>query len=327
MIGNKFNPEKLREAVSVTNLKHPIVIIEAPSNLGLKPPSPGKVPGVFRMPSALNSAGIVERLSAFPGERVVPPPYSPERGPYADIRNAEAIRDYSLKLAKAVRTTLDYGAFPLVLGGDCSILLGSALALREMGHYGLFFIDGHRDFLTPETSQTGGAAGMDVALVTGRGPNLLTDINNLKPYFQDADVVIFGYRDVEDPTTDPSHAIFETAITLFDLDHARHIGIRQTASEGLAVLEAHGVEGIWIHLDADILDSEVMPAVDSPQPGGMSYAELGELLCFLIASPLVIGLQATIYDPDRDPDSSIGRKFTDALVAGFGHSDFLSRPA
>src|SRR6202030_1222824 len=100
------------------------------------------------------------------------------------VRNAAGIRGYSLQLANRIEELLGQGKFPLVLGGDCSILLGSALALRKRGRYGLLFIDGHADLLTPASSQSGGAAGMDLALATGLGPELLTHIEGTKPYIQ-----------------------------------------------------------------------------------------------------------------------------------------------
>lgn len=67
-----------------------------------------------------------------------------------------------------------------MLGGDCSILLGNLLALRHRGRYGLFFIDGHADFYQPEASLTGEVADMDLAIASGRGPDVLTNIDGLK---------------------------------------------------------------------------------------------------------------------------------------------------
>ena len=72
--------------------------------------------------------------------------------------------------------------------------------------------------------------------------------------------------------------------------------------------------GFWIHVDADVLDDTLMPAVDSRAPGGLSYEALVGLLRPLLASPLAFGVEFTIYDPDRDPEGSVGRAFTAALV-------------
>src|SRR5688500_18389330 len=115
-------------------------IIEAPSILGL---TPG---GVEELPAALLGAGLAERLGARKAARIEPPSYDERRDPEHGFRNAAAIARYAIDLAGAIGGVLDAGETPFVLGGDCSILLGSMLALRRRGRHGLFFADGHTDF-------------------------------------------------------------------------------------------------------------------------------------------------------------------------------------
>ena len=93
---------------------------------------------------------------------------------------------------------LSRGAFPVVLGGDCSILLGSLLALRRRGRYGLLFLDGHADFAHPSVTRLGEAASMDLALATGRGPRVVADIEHRGPLVRDDDVALLGYRVLTD---------------------------------------------------------------------------------------------------------------------------------
>lgn len=191
------------------------------------------------------------------------------------------------------------------------------LALKRLGEYGLFFIDGHRDFLLPTQSQTGGAAGMDLALVSGRGPEELTNIEGQKPLVKDSNVVVFGFRDVEDPNLDPYRDIFQTHMVLYSLSSIREIGLAETISRGIARLKANNIKGFWIHLDADVLDDEIMPAVDSPQIGGLNYKELSELLSLLLKSGMAVGMEITIFDPEQDKDGKIARAFTNAIIDGF----------
>ncbi len=101
-------------------------------------------------------------------------------------------------LADAVADVVGRGEFPILLGGDCSILLGSTLALRRRGRYGLLFIDGHADFYQPEANPNGEAASMDLAFATGHGPELLTNLEGLRPLVRDEDVVAFGFRDAHE---------------------------------------------------------------------------------------------------------------------------------
>src|SRR5437870_13824670 len=97
-------------------LKQPIAIIDAPSNLGLRPQTFGKQPGVFKMPEALRAAGIMSGLNAAAGARVVPLPYMPDVDPATGIRNAQSIRQFSVSLAQEIKKTISDGNFPLVLG-------------------------------------------------------------------------------------------------------------------------------------------------------------------------------------------------------------------
>jgi arginase len=142
---------------------------------------------------------------------------------------------------------------------------------------------------------------MDLALATGRGPELLTNLGGLKPLVRDQDVAALGYRDIGLAGHDLSPGFFTAAITRYPLDQVREMGPARTARAAAAELDGGGVTGFWIHLDVDVLDDEEMPAVDSRQPGGLTYSELRELLQGLLASELAVGMHLTAFDPDLDP--------------------------
>src|SRR5919108_353144 len=184
-------------------------LLHAPSILGLSPT------GVERLPEALDAAGFRSRLGADLTGRVEPPPYDPRRDPKTGILNPTGLGDFSRRLAEAVTRELRRGGFPLVLGGDCSNLIGCTLALRRMGRYGLFFLDGHADFYNPEAEPKGEVASMDLAIVSGHGPAVLADLDGLRPLVREEDVVAFGYRDEEQQREYGSQDIRATAIHLF----------------------------------------------------------------------------------------------------------------
>jgi arginase len=294
----------------------PLEIVEAPSNLGLAPPAPGREPGCRRMPEALRAAGLHARLAPRAVHRVEPPPYSAALDPAIGVRNAEAIRVYSLDLARALGGVLEHGALPLVLGGDCSVLLGAMLALTRRGRYGLLFADGHTDFGTPATSHTGGAAGMDLALVCGVGLPSLTGLGGRPPLVPEEDVVAFAFRDAPDRAVYPWRQVFDTAIEPIDLAEVRALGVEPTAVRALRRVARAGLAGFWLHVDVDVLDSSVLSAVDSPQPGGLTLAELADLLRLAGGHPACAGVELTIFDPDLDPDGSQAAALADAVVAG-----------
>ena len=291
-----------------------VVVVDAPSNLGLSPPEEGREPGVRGLAFALRKRGLVFRLGAEDSGGLTPPSYSPEVEPATGTRNGEAIRKFSEDLAERVGEIVRSGRFPLVLGGDCSILLGSMLALRRVGRFGLVFVDGHLDFRHPGNSaRLGAVAGEDLALVTGRGSERLTNIGGPGPLVRDEDVVALGEREDYPEWRD----IHGTEITVWDLPRLRELGFAGAAERAVEKLRANGVEGFWVHLDADVLDDALMPAVDSRQPGGMSYAELVQLLRPLLRSGLAVGMEITIFDPELDPTGEIAEAFTAAVVEAF----------
>jgi arginase len=295
-----------------------IRILHAPTPLGLKPPAEGRVPGVWQMPEALRRAGLHEGLDAeFVGE-VTPPEYVADVDEATGLRNAPGIVAHARQLADRVEALLDRPGFLLVLGGDCSILIGAALGLRRRGRFGVVYIDAHPDYLTSATSETGGVAGMPLALVAGVGPEPLVAIDGAAPYIRESDIVVVGSRDpFQVRGSGAAKRVEDSEIRVHDLDDVRRVGPGPLAAEVLAGMAERGVDGVWVHLDVDVLDPAVMPAVDSPEPGGMTTRELVALLRPLVASPLVRGLEVTIYDPDRDPDGSAGRTLAGLLRESF----------
>ena len=287
-------------------------IIDAPSILGLQPT------GVQYLPEALKAAGLMSKLGAEYGGQVSPLGYSPERDKSTLLLNPDSIRAFSIQLADAVTLVLRKKQFPLVLGGDCSILIGNLLALHRLGRYGLFFIDGHADFYQPQASPTGEVADMDLAIVSGRGPDILTNIDGLKPLVLDQDIVVFGYRDAEQSASYGSQDVRDTNMHVFDLQFVRKTGtITAATSQALEKLVNDELDGFWIHLDADVLDDLIMPAVDYRLGGGgLSFSELTELLKTLVDSGRAVGMDITIFNPRLDLDGSITQRFVLSLVQG-----------
>ncbi|MGH2559649.1 MAG: arginase family protein [Thermomicrobiales bacterium] len=289
-------------------------IVEAPSNLGLRPT------GVETLPAAVLGAGLAERIGARRAGLVPPLPYDARRDPETGILNPGGIRDYSRRLADALGAALDRGEFPVVLGGDCSILLGSLLALRRRGRFGLLFLDGHSDFYRPENEPLGEAASMELALATGRGPTIVTDIEGRRPLVRDEDVVAFGMRDA---AKDPEYAAdpLPAGMCALDLAEIRRVGTERSAHEAMAHLSREGgPHRFWIHLDADVLDDAVMPAVDYRMPDGLSWAELESVLRAAVGSGRAAGLEVTIYNPRLDPGGRIASDFVEVLAKALSSS-------
>jgi arginase len=298
-----LNPARSRR----TRVTRQYAIVEAPSVLGLRPT------GVERLPEALIGAGLDAQLRARRAGRVEPPPYDVRRDPETLMLNPQGIANYTPKLADAIEEVLETGDFPLVLGGDCSIVLGGLLALRRRGRYGLLYVDGHADFYQPEANTNGEAASSDLALATGRGPDIMTTFEGYQPLVRDADVVVLGVRDAEEAATYGSQ-VPPPEMRAIDLTEVRRSGVDAVAREAVDILERPWLSGFWIHLDADALDDAVMPAVDYRLPDGLSWQELHAILRMALSSPRAVGLEVTIFNPALDQDGTIARSLVDALV-------------
>lgn len=289
----------------------PYAILEAPSALGLA------TQGVERLPNRLLDLGLAERIHARHAGRLAVPPQDPTPDPETGILNARAIVAWSPKLADAVEAVLDAGEFPVVLGGDCTILLGSTLAFRRLGRYGLLFIDGNADFFQPEAEPNGEGASMDLAFVTGYGPPLLIDIEGRGPLVRPEDAVAFAYRDHKDQEEYGSQPL-PKELKAIDLPAVRAMGIEAAAREAVAHLTRAELDGFFIHLDADCLDDAVMPAVDFRVPGGLSWDELETALRVALASGKAVGIEVTIYNPRLDEDGKAGRGLINVIATALG---------
>jgi arginase len=294
------------------SLKVPIAVLDAPSNLGLRPPGPGLVPGCYKLAGAVRDTGLVRNLGARDAGCVTPPRYDRHDWQPGDgVANASGLAAYTPRLADRVGALVDSGEFAVVLGGDCSIVLGSMLALRRRGRFGLVFLDGHSDFRHPaNSSDVGAAAGEDLALATGRGQDDLTDLESLRPYVRDTDVAVVGIRDADEY----SDELRTLGIAVWPVSRLRAEGPTRAAAVARAVVEREEVLGFWVHLDVDILDPAVMPAVDSPDPGGIGHDELRTVLGDLLASSRCVGLEVTAFDPDLDTDGHLARELADTLL-------------
>lgn len=283
-------------------------ILEAPSTLGLA------TDGVERLPDQLLELDLAQRIRARRAGRLAVPPKDPTPDPATGILNAEAIAAWSPQLADAVEAVLDAEEFPVVLGGDCTIVLGSMLALRRRGRYGLLFIDGNADFFQPEAEPNGEGASMDLAWVTGNGPSTLTDLEGRGPLVRPEDAVAFAYRDHKDQEEYGSQPLHKE-LKAIDLPAVRAKGIEAAAREAVDHLTRDELDGFFIHLDADCLDDDIMPAVDFRVPDGLSWDALGATLRIALASGKAVGIEITIYNPRLDEDGSAGRGLADVVAA------------
>ena len=240
--------------------------------------------------------------------------------PPGRARNEAELVAYCASLGDRVAMAAEHGRFVVLLGGDCSIVLGGLLGARRAagGNVGLAYVDAHADFATPEESRTGSVASMCLGLAVGRGDTPLARLGGEAPLVDDADVALLGRRDAAEPWY--GHAAL-AASRMLDLPDAAlsSRGLAGAAADALTRLAAPRLQGFWIHLDADVLNPLDMPAVDSPEPGGPTMEAIVELLAPLVHHPRALGLELTIYDPGLNPDRACAARLVTLL-------EILTRP-
>ena len=258
-----------------------VYIVEFPSNLGLKEPQPGKEPGAKKLPDWLWKHNLHKFISHKDIIRLDPPKYSNSKDNETQILNANSLVEYAREQAYLINNLLTQNKFPFILGGDCSILLGSAIALKQKGNYGLFYLDGHTDFMDVSLSETGGVGGMAASIVTGNGHQKLTNILNLSPYIKEENLWCVGNREYDD---EYENEIRNSSATYLSLAMLRKQGIKNCVNSFLSEIQNKKLDGFWLHIDVDVLDDTVMPCVDSRTPDGLTYDEFNELTSYLFQS-------------------------------------------
>jgi len=271
--------------------------------------SSGTGRGEERAPRALRAAGLVERLGARDAGETDARISDSKRDLTARVVGASQVRRAATTISERVRELLATDRRPLLVGGDCTLLLGVFEALPS--DTGLWFIDGHADFLDGTSSPTGEAADMDLAILTGNGPPGLLDSD--APLVEPAAVVLLGHRPGElDPEVASENARLDPDIDATTAPKVREHGAARVGRDAAMQLAGRPA---WLHLDLDVLDQHVLPAVSYPQPLGLDWRELAELAQPLVSAPNLIGVSVADFNPDGDPDGSHAAR-TVAELAG-----------
>lgn len=225
------------------------------------------------------------------------------RDPETGIQDLDLWIGLSNALSTRLGAILERGSFPLLLGGDCAMLVGvfSAFAQRDT-KAGLVFLDGHADFHTPQTSPSGDPADMELAVLTGRGAEAIVGIAGKCPLLRDDEVVVYGIRAWDN--------ISESEILVYDSRRMVEMGTKTAVEGGLAGLAPLP---LWLHLDVDVLDPAYIPVM-YPEPGGLTYDQVREFCSLVWASGRTIGLSVACYHPRLDADGSAGARLA-ALLA------------
>lgn len=277
--------------------------------IGVPTDCSGRFVGCQLMPAALRAAGIVDALGIDDAGNLQVVIADPTRDPDTGVVGLEDWLAMSAVVRDNISAQWASGRRPLLMGGDCTVLIGVVAGMiRSHPDAGLLFIDGHLDCYTPQTSVTGEGADMEMAALLGVGAAPLVHFGGRVPALPHERVVILGPGDEEEAAAagapDPRQfAPGVRVVAAGDLagDPGRH------ALAAIGTL-AQTSSGFWLHVDLDVLASDVLPAVDYPNPHGLDADQLCEVLSPIVRSEHLLGASIVILNPNRDDEDGTGAK-------------------
>jgi arginase len=289
--------------------------------IGVPYTSSGATGGEARAPDALRAAGLLEALREADivdyGNVSFAAP-TPDRDLVTGIIAPESLAGMVLAVRDAVRRAFAEDRFPVVVGGECPLLLGCLAAARDtFGQVGLLFVDGHEDAWPPRSSATGEAADMEIGFALGlTRPAGIAALAELLPLISVDNTVVLGPRDRDEIAAADIPSV--ASLVTFRDDEALHNRDQAAMVAAEAPRLAGGSGRWWFHLDLDVLASDALDAVRYPQPGGLAWSDVEAITGAALRTPGLVGWNITIYNPDLDPDASGARRivaFLETVVA------------
>ena len=291
-----------------------IRIIGAPMDLG------ADRRGVDMGSSAIRYAGVSEALQRLGhtvsdiGNIVIPQPESrPEGQPH--LKYLEPIVSASEELSTLVRTTLEEREFPLLLGGDHSISLGSVAGVaRVHKDIGVIWVDAHADFNTDETTPSGNIHGMILAALAGIGNNSLTSASGWTPKINKETIVVVAARDLDRQEQELLRTHNIAVFTMSDIDQR---GMTEVMKEAIAIASQHD-NSIHLSLDMDSLDPREAPGVGTPVRGGLSYREAHLAMELVSVSQRLVSMDVVEVNPILDSENTTAKLAVELILSALG---------
>ena len=295
-----------------------IAVIGAPLDLGA-----GRR-GVDMGPSAVRVANLNSRLAELGYDvedlgnvPVVQRESHPETN--ARAKYLPQITETCIHLAELVEAVIQSGKFPVVLGGDHSIAIGTVSGVA--GHFrkrnekvGLIWIDAHTDMNTPASSPSGNVHGMPLACCIGIGPDELTGIFGFAPKVDPSRVALIGIRSVDEDERNNVQRSGVHAFTMRDIDER---GLRAVMQQAIQIASS-GAAGFHVSLDMDAVDPDEAPGVGTPVKGGITYREAHLAMEMLCDSNRMTSMEVVEVNPVIDEANRTAKLAVELLMSAMG---------
>ena len=276
--------------------------------------------GVDMGPSAIRYAGINEKLEEFfeeiedLGDIAIGRP-KVAIDPDSKLRNLELIVEKSELLADKLDEVIKEGSFPLVLGGDHSIAIGTLTGVsKHYNNLGVIWYDAHGDLNTAETSPSGNIHGMPLAASLGLGHRSLTELGGYSPKVKPENVVIIGARSLDEGER---KLIKEKGIRVYTMHEIDRLGMAQVMEETIAYLKER-TDGVHLSLDLDGLDPDDAPGVGTPVIGGISYRESHLAMEMLAEAQIITSAEFVEVNPILDEKNRTAIVAVELMASLFG---------
>lgn len=221
--------------------------------------------------------------------------YAPDRPGMSPV---ERIAQLCGRLAKEMERARAAGDFPVVIGGDHSVAIGtwSGVARSVGAPLGLLWIDAHMDSHTPESSHSGAIHGMPLACLLGRGDKRLLGFGLPGMQLSAQHTVLLGPRSYE---SEEAEFLERLGVRVIDAEEIADIGFRAAFAEAVSIVAA-APKGFGVTLDLDAFDPRLVPGVGSPEADGLDPGGMVEELRRLAWQPGLLAVEIVEYNPDRD---------------------------
>lgn len=301
----------------VCGLKKDISIIGVPMALGQNRY------GVDLGPEAIRYAGLSDKLKQLNynifdlGNIDIERPEKLEPITKGKLRHLEEIVEASSKLAQTVEREVELERFPLILGGDHSIAIGTLAGLhRHYENLGVIWFDAHGDVNTAETSPSGNIHGMPLAVSLGNGHPNLTEIMSKDAKVKPENVVLIGARDLDDGEKD---LLKRLNIKVYTMNEVNRYGMAQVIEETINYLKER-TDGVHLSFDLDALNPQEAPGVGTPVEGGVTFRESNLALQMLFEANLITSAEFVEVNPLLDQQNQTGKTAVALIGALLGES-------
>lgn len=238
-----------------------------------------------------------------------------------DLQNPKAQNKFVVMkvcrlVAKKVERALRDGFNPLILGGDCTIAIGSLTGIVNVfSNVGLLYFDGDADLNTPETSTTGIFDGMVIAHIIGNGVKELSHLAKRYPILREENIALFGLNLASGYVDPPEIEFLESSsIVQFSTKTIRNAGVESAARQALEALKSKA-DKMFVHFDVDVIDVGDMPAADVPHSNGLTLNEAARALKIFAQSDSFVGMEITEFNAEKDRDNRLANKLTELIIS------------